>query len=108
MTKPSTWGTTATLTTRLVVAVLGLSLLGLAVLLALSAHGAGAGYPEAVSTIVGAGLAALGLGGAIGTGAHAAQYVRTGSPTGSGPRGPVGAHAADPADRPPGEPAEVD
>ena len=83
--RQSTYGTTAKLTTRIILAVLGLTVLGLSCIAVLAWRGVDPAFASAAGMVVAAGLGALGVGGGAGTYGHSAQYHRYGSPTGMPP-----------------------
>lgn len=91
MSLPKTWGTTATLTARVLSLVPQLTGIGIVAVVALAGIGAPPEYASAVGVIVAASLAAVGLGGGAGAYGHASQYQRHGSPTS---RTPIGAPVA--------------
>lgn len=96
--KPTTWGTTATLTSDGSRAVGAMTVLGVVIVLALallSEDTSLTAYAEVVGTIVAAGLVALGGVRAAGAYGHSSQYRGIGSPTASSRPKPPGAIPAD-------------
>lgn len=110
-TRPSTWGTTATLTQTGVDRAERMAYVGGLLLVAcLIAQVLGGSIPEAayycILGLFGGGALVAGGGAALGARAHASQYQ---DPAARRPAtGRYHAAAGDPADRPPSEPGEVD